>query len=166
MLRILLRRRKRPLSTEDVTVTDRPAVHKAVSAAALGNTMEWFDFGVYAYLAGTLGKVFFPSSSPGAQVVSTFATFAAAFLVRPLGGLVFGPLGDRIGRKRVLAATMIMMAVSTFGADSSAAGSTSAPSSATRSSPAWSPCSLPRSGPTAWWTGAGGCRSSSPARWG
>ncbi|GFE19364.1 MFS transporter [Streptomyces glebosus] len=114
MLRILLRRRKRPLSTEDVTVTDRPAVHKAVSAAALGNTMEWFDFGVYAYLAGTLGKVFFPSSSPGAQVVSTFATFAAAFLVRPLGGLVFGPLGDRIGRKRVLAATMIMMAVSTF----------------------------------------------------
>ncbi|MGW9175523.1 glycine betaine/L-proline transporter ProP [Streptomyces decoyicus] len=114
MLRILLRRRKRPLSAEDVTVTDRPAVHKAVSAAALGNTMEWFDFGVYAYLAGTLGKVFFPSSSPGAQVVSTFATFAAAFLVRPLGGLVFGPLGDRIGRKRVLAATMIMMAISTF----------------------------------------------------
>ncbi|MGA5566519.1 glycine betaine/L-proline transporter ProP [Streptomyces platensis] len=114
MLRILLRRRKQPLSSEDVTVTDRPAVHKAVSAAALGNTMEWFDFGVYAYLAGTLGKVFFPSSSPGAQVVSTFATFAAAFLVRPLGGLVFGPLGDRIGRKRVLAATMIMMAVSTF----------------------------------------------------
>ncbi|MFJ9469138.1 glycine betaine/L-proline transporter ProP [Streptomyces caniferus] len=114
MLRILLRRRKQPLSTEDVTVTDRPAVRKAVSAAALGNTMEWFDFGVYAYLAGTLGKVFFPSSSPGAQVVSTFATFAAAFLVRPLGGLVFGPLGDRIGRKRVLAATMIMMAISTF----------------------------------------------------
>ncbi|MEU8995429.1 glycine betaine/L-proline transporter ProP [Streptomyces caniferus] len=114
MLRILLRRRKQPLSTEDVTVTDRPAVRKAVSAAALGNTMEWFDFGVYAYLAGTLGKVFFPSSSPGAQVVSAFATFAAAFLVRPLGGLVFGPLGDRIGRKRVLAATMIMMAISTF----------------------------------------------------
>ncbi|MER6307831.1 glycine betaine/L-proline transporter ProP [Streptomyces sp. NPDC001739] len=114
MLRILLRRRKQPLSAQDVTVTDRPAVRKAVSAAALGNTMEWFDFGVYAYLAGTLGKVFFPASSPGAQVVSTFATFAAAFLVRPLGGLVFGPLGDRIGRKRVLAATMIMMAISTF----------------------------------------------------
>lgn len=79
MLRILLRRRKQPLSAQDVTVTDRPAVRKAVSAAALGNTMEWFDFGVYAYLAGTLGKVFFPASSPGAQVVSTFATFAARF---------------------------------------------------------------------------------------
>ncbi|MFG2617032.1 glycine betaine/L-proline transporter ProP [Streptomyces sp. NPDC048507] len=114
MLRTLLRRRKRALSSEDVTVADQPQVRRAVTAAALGNTMEWFDFGVYAYLAGTMGKVFFPSSSPGAQVVSTFATFAAAFLVRPLGGLVFGPLGDRIGRQKVLAATMIMMAASTF----------------------------------------------------
>ncbi|MEU9006000.1 MFS transporter, partial [Streptomyces sp. NPDC048551] len=114
MLRTLLRRRKRALSSGDVTIADQPQVRRAVTAAALGNTMEWFDFGVYAYLAGTMGKVFFPSSSPGAQVVSTFATFAAAFLVRPLGGLVFGPLGDRIGRQKVLAATMIMMAASTF----------------------------------------------------
>ncbi|MFC5782347.1 MULTISPECIES: MFS transporter [Streptomyces] len=114
MLRTLLRRRKKALSAQDVTVADRPQVRKAVTAAALGNTMEWFDFGVYAYLAGTLGRVFFPSSSPGAQVVSTFATFAAAFVVRPLGGLVFGPLGDRVGRQKVLAATMITMAASTF----------------------------------------------------
>ncbi|MFD9265330.1 glycine betaine/L-proline transporter ProP [Streptomyces goshikiensis] len=114
MLRTLLRRRKKALSSGDVTVSDRPQVRRAVTAAALGNTMEWFDFGVYAYLAGTMGKVFFPSSSPGAQVVAAFATFAAAFLVRPLGGLVFGPLGDRIGRQKVLAATMIMMAASTF----------------------------------------------------
>lgn len=114
MLRTVLRRRKKAVAAADVTVTDPPKVRRAVTAAALGNTMEWFDFGVYAYLAGTLGKVFFPSSSPGAQVVSTFATFAAAFLVRPLGGLVFGPLGDRVGRQKVLAVTMIMMAASTF----------------------------------------------------
>ncbi|WP_299536226.1 glycine betaine/L-proline transporter ProP [uncultured Streptomyces sp.] len=114
MVRTLLRRRKKALAAGDVMVTDPPKVRRAVTAAALGNTMEWFDFGVYAYLAGTLGKVFFPSSSPGAQVVSTFATFAAAFLVRPLGGLVFGPLGDRVGRQKVLALTMIMMAASTF----------------------------------------------------
>ncbi|GCD39795.1 MFS transporter [Streptomyces chrestomyceticus JCM 4735] len=114
LLRTLLRRRKHQLSVEEVTVTPGPQVRRAVTAAALGNMMEWFDFGVYAYLAATMGKVFFPSSSPGAQLVSTFATFAAAFLVRPLGGLVFGPLGDRIGRQRVLAATMIMMAISTF----------------------------------------------------
>ncbi|OON82602.1 glycine betaine/L-proline transporter ProP [Streptomyces tsukubensis] len=114
MLRTVLRGKKKTLTPEDITVADQKKVRRAVTAAALGNTMEWFDFGVYAYLAGTLGKVFFPSSSPGAQVVSTFATFAAAFLVRPLGGLVFGPLGDKIGRQKVLAVTMIMMAASTF----------------------------------------------------
>ncbi|KUJ65233.1 MFS transporter [Streptomyces albus subsp. albus] len=114
MVRTLLRRRKQMLAHGDVRVVDRPQIRRAVSAAALGNTMEWFDFGVYAYVAATLGKVFFPSSSSGAQVISTFATFAAAFVVRPLGGLVFGPLGDRIGRQKVLSATMIMMAVSTF----------------------------------------------------
>jgi len=114
MVRTLLRRRKKSLGPTDVTVVDRPKVKRAVSAAALGNTMEWFDFGVYSYVAATLGRVFFPSSSPSAQVISTFATFAAAFLVRPLGGLVFGPLGDRIGRKRVLSATMLLMAAGTF----------------------------------------------------
>ncbi|BBQ01223.1 proline/betaine transporter (plasmid) [Burkholderia sp. SFA1] len=81
---------------------------------ALGNAMEWFDFGVYSYIAVVLGKVFFPSSSPSAQLIATFGTFAAAFLVRPIGGMVFGPLGDKIGRQRVLAMTMIMMAVGTF----------------------------------------------------
>ncbi len=81
---------------------------------AIGNAMEWFDFAVYSYIAVTLGKVFFPSSSPAAQLLATFGTFAAAFLVRPLGGMVFGPLGDRIGRKRVLAMNMIMMAIGTF----------------------------------------------------
>ncbi|MFC5721041.1 glycine betaine/L-proline transporter ProP [Streptomyces gamaensis] len=114
LVRIMLRRRKNALSLEEVVVTDRPEVRRAVSAAALGNMMEWFDFGVYAYLAAVLGKVFFAGSSPSIQVIASFATFAVAFLVRPLGGLAFGPLGDRIGRQRVLAATMIMMAVSTF----------------------------------------------------
>jgi MFS transporter, MHS family, proline/betaine transporter len=114
LYRTLLRRRKNPLGPEDVAVADLPKVRIAVGAAALGNPMAWFDFGVYAYLAGTLGKVFFPSGSSGTQLVSTFATFAAAFVVRPLGGLVFGPLGDRVGRQKVLAVTMILMAVSTF----------------------------------------------------
>ncbi|MGW7042282.1 glycine betaine/L-proline transporter ProP [Streptomyces avermitilis] len=101
-------------STTDVTVTDPALVKRAVKAAALGNAMEWFDFGVYSYIAVTLGKVFFPSGNPTAQLLSTFGAFAAAFLVRPLGGMVFGPLGDRIGRQKVLALTMIMMAAGTF----------------------------------------------------
>ncbi|GAA1904985.1 glycine betaine/L-proline transporter ProP [Streptomyces durmitorensis] len=98
----------------DVTVVDPALVKRAVKAAALGNAMEWFDFGVYSYIAVTLGKVFFPSGNPTAQLLSTFGAFAAAFLIRPLGGMVFGPLGDRIGRQKILALTMIMMAAGTF----------------------------------------------------
>ncbi|MFI1071728.1 MFS transporter [Streptomyces puniciscabiei] len=109
-----LRRDRRAFGEDDVQVVEPPLLRRAVGAAALGNCMEWFDFGVYSYLAATIGKVFFPGASPAAQVISSFATFAAAFVVRPLGGLVFGPLGDRIGRQKVLATTMIMMAVGTF----------------------------------------------------
>lgn len=104
----------KPPTSPDVTVTDPALVRRAVKAAALGNAMEWFDFGVYSYIAVTLGKVFFPSGNPTAQLLSTFGAFAAAFLVRPLGGMVFGPLGDRVGRQKVLALTMIMMAAGTF----------------------------------------------------
>ncbi|MCG5076721.1 glycine betaine/L-proline transporter ProP [Paraburkholderia tagetis] len=102
------------LTLADITVIDNALLKRAIGAMAFGNAMEWFDFGVYSYIAVTLGKVFFPSSSPSAQLLATFGTFAAAFVVRPIGGMVFGPLGDRIGRQRVLAATMIMMAIGTF----------------------------------------------------
>ncbi|MFC8141190.1 glycine betaine/L-proline transporter ProP [Streptomyces paradoxus] len=106
--------KSRKAKAPDPTVTDPALVKRAVKAAALGNAMEWFDFGVYSYIAVTLGKVFFPSGNPTAQLLSTFGAFAAAFLVRPLGGMVFGPLGDRVGRQKVLALTMIMMAAGTF----------------------------------------------------
>lgn len=105
---------RRASTARDLTVTDPALVRRAVKAAALGNAMEWFDFGVYSYIAVTLGKVFIPSGNPTAQLLSTFGAFAAAFLVRPLGGMVFGPLGDRVGRQKVLAVTMIMMAAGTF----------------------------------------------------
>lgn len=98
-----------------VLLVDRRLIRRAVAAAAVGNVTEWFDFGVYGYLTTTIGEVFFPDTNPFVQQLAAFGTFAAAFLVRPLGGLFFGPLGDRIGRTRVLAATMIMMAVGTFG---------------------------------------------------
>ncbi|MEU9559125.1 MFS transporter [Streptomyces fumanus] len=114
LFRAVRRRRNPRLRRSDITVTDERAVKRAVKAASLGNAMEWFDFGIYAYLAGTIGRVFFPSGSDTAQLLSSFATFAVAFLVRPLGGMVFGPMGDRIGRKKVLALTMILMAVGTF----------------------------------------------------
>ncbi|MDT3454097.1 glycine betaine/L-proline transporter ProP [Stenotrophomonas pavanii] len=107
-------KRRRHLKVDEITVVDKPMLKRAVGAAALGNAMEWFDFGVYGYLAVTIGQVFFLSSNPTAQVIAAFATFTVAFLVRPLGGLVFGPLGDRYGRQKVLAFTMILMALGTF----------------------------------------------------
>lgn len=76
-----------------VTVTDERAVRRAVKAAALGNAMEWFDFGIYSYLAATLGQVFFPSGNPTVQLLSSFATFAVAFLVRDDRLLGTGPAG-------------------------------------------------------------------------
>lgn len=102
------------LSLDDISVVEPGTVRRAVAAAAIGNVTEWYDFGVYAYIAATIGEVFYPESSQAVQLLATFATFSAAFIIRPVGGFFFGPLGDRIGRTKVLAATMIMMAVGTF----------------------------------------------------
>jgi MFS transporter, MHS family, proline/betaine transporter len=93
---------------------DRATMRRAIAAAALGNGMEWFDFGIYAYLAATLGAVFFPSGNPTTSLLASFATFATAFVVRPFGGFFFGPLGDKLGRQRILATTILLMAGSTF----------------------------------------------------
>ncbi|MBO7748538.1 MFS transporter [Paenibacillus sp. MWE-103] len=109
------RRRSKPkLRKDDITIVDTKAARKAVVATAVGNAMEWFDFGIYSYLAVTMGKVFFPQLSGSAQLVYTFATFAIAFLVRPFGGWFFGRLGDRLGRKKILTVTLTMMAVATL----------------------------------------------------
>ncbi|MDH6214028.1 MFS transporter [Streptomyces pseudovenezuelae] len=114
LFRAVRRRRSPPLRRTDITVTDEAAVRRAVKAASLGNAMEWFDFGIYSYLAVTIGHVFFPSGNGTVQLLASFATFAVSFLVRPIGGMVFGPMGDRVGRKKVLALTMIMMSIGTF----------------------------------------------------
>ncbi|MCX8700334.1 glycine betaine/L-proline transporter ProP [Gilliamella sp. B2840] len=103
-----------PLNINDITIIDDSKLKKAIIAAALGNAMEWFDFGVYGFLAYVLGQVFFPNASPNVQVVAALATFSVPFLVRPLGGLVFGILGDKFGRQKVLSITIIIMSLSTF----------------------------------------------------
>jgi MHS family proline/betaine transporter-like MFS transporter len=114
LFRAIERRLSPRLRRSDITISDERTVKRAVAASALGNAMEWFDFGVYAYLAVTIGKVFYSGASDSVQTLASFATFALSFLVRPLGGTFFGPLGDRIGRKRVLAVTIILMAGATF----------------------------------------------------
>ncbi|WP_167629682.1 MFS transporter [Listeria valentina] len=106
--------KKRKLLPNDMTIIDTHQARKAVFATGLGNAMEWFDFGIYSYLAVTIGKVFFPEMEGTLQLVYTFATFAIAFIMRPIGGFVFGALGDRLGRKRVLTITILMMAFSTL----------------------------------------------------
>lgn len=95
---------------------DEAAVRKAVTASAMGNCIEWFDFGVFSagVMTSIVGTVFFPEDASGSATLRSFALVAAAFLARPFGGMFFGPLGDRIGRKRVLAATIILMSGSTF----------------------------------------------------
>lgn len=108
------KKKKQQLKRNDITVVDTQVARKAVFAAGVGNAMEWFDFGIYSYLVGILGKVFFPTMSGPMQLVYTFATFAVAFLVRPIGGMFFGMLGDRIGRKKILAITLVMMAIATL----------------------------------------------------
>jgi MFS transporter, MHS family, proline/betaine transporter len=114
LFRTIKQRRNPKLRRSDITVTDESAVKRAVKAAALGNAMEWYDFGIYSYMASTLGKVFFPGGNGTVQLLSSFAAFAISFLVRPVGSVVLGPLGDKVGRQRVLALTMLMMAFGTF----------------------------------------------------
>jgi MHS family proline/betaine transporter-like MFS transporter len=101
-------------AVEDVVVTSPDVIRRAIGAAAIGNITEWYDFGVYAYFEPTIQKVFFANLPGTAGTIATFALFAVAFLVRPFGGMFFGPLADKIGRNKVLATTMILMALGTF----------------------------------------------------
>ena len=86
---------------------------KAIWAAAIGNLLEWYDFGVYAYLASLLATKFFPSSDPTASLLASFAAFGVGFLARPLGGIAIGRLGDTKGRKTALVLTIFLMAFGT-----------------------------------------------------
>jgi MHS family proline/betaine transporter-like MFS transporter len=89
-------------------------IKKAVAGAAMGNCIEWYDFGVFGFMPAILGQVFFNASSTSEGALATFAVLAITFIVRPFGSFVFGPLGDRIGRQKVLALTIILMSGSTF----------------------------------------------------
>lgn len=87
---------------------------RIVGAGAIGNILEWFDFAIYGYFAITIGKTFFPHQEPVAQLLSTFGVFAIGCLMRPLGSLVSGSIGDRYGRRAALSVSMAAMAFSTF----------------------------------------------------
>ncbi len=93
---------------------DTVTLRKVITGASIGNAVEWFDFAIYGFLATFIAANFFPEGNDTAALLNTFAIFAAAFLLRPLGGFVFGPLGDRIGRHRVLALVILLMSAATL----------------------------------------------------
>ncbi|MFD4665640.1 MFS transporter [Streptomyces halstedii] len=93
----------------------RASLRKVVTASALGTTVEYYDFTLYATTAALVfDKIFFPDASPLVGTLAAFATYFVGYAARPLGGIIFGHFGDRIGRKNVLITTMLMMGLGTF----------------------------------------------------
>ena len=94
---------------------ERLQLRRVVVASMIGATIEWYDFFLYGVVAGTVfNKLFFPASDPLVSTLLAYATFAVGFLARPLGGVIFGHFGDRLGRKNMLVMTLMIMGVATF----------------------------------------------------
>lgn len=90
-------------------------LRRVAAASLVGTMVEWYDFYVYGVAAAlVLGRLFFPRLDSTVQTLSAFATFAVGFLARPIGGVIFGHIGDRIGRRYVLVLTLLLMGGSTF----------------------------------------------------
>src|SRR6186713_680075 len=95
-------------------VAETQSIRKVIGASSVGTLIEWYDFYIFGSLATVIANQFFPKTNPTAALLSTLATFAAGFIVRPFGALVFGRLGDLIGRKYTFMLTLIIMGGSTF----------------------------------------------------
>ena len=91
-----------------------PKRYSAAFAGATGNMLEWFDFAIYGYFATALGKVFFPASDPTLQTVASFGIFAIGYLARPIGSLILGPVGDLLGRRKMMIWSIMIMRVASF----------------------------------------------------
>ncbi len=100
--------------TQAVSPTDKRSLWSVITASSIGTLIEWYDFFIFGSLATILSEQFFPKTNPTAAFLSTLATFAAGFVVRPFGALVFGRLGDKVGRKYTFLVTLVLMGGSTF----------------------------------------------------
>lgn len=98
----------------DVRAVPRKDVRTVIVSSLMGTTVEWYDFFLYSTAAGLVfDKLFFPTDDPTISTMLAFVTFFVGFVARPLGGVLFGHIGDRIGRKRTLVSTMLLMGLST-----------------------------------------------------
>ena len=100
--------------SSNVTQQTDKNIWQVIAASSVGTLIEWYDFYIFGSLATILSEQFFPKGNPTAAFLSTLATFAAGFIVRPFGALVFGRLGDLVGRKYIFLLTLILMGGSTF----------------------------------------------------
>src|SRR4026208_1323288 len=98
----------------DGRVVSREEERRVIFASSLGTVFEWYDFYLYATLAPFFAALFFPKGNETAALLSAFATYAAGFLVRPFGALVFGRIGDIVGRKYTFLVTIVCMGAATF----------------------------------------------------
>lgn len=98
----------------DEPATDVVALRRSVVAGAIGVFVHWFDWATYAYLADTVAAVFFPAENSTTGLLAVFGVFAVSFGIRPIGAIVFGPLGDKIGRKRTLSLVIFAMSGATL----------------------------------------------------
>lgn len=87
---------------------------RAVRASLAGNVLEWYDFAIYGYMAPIIGRLFFPSDDDWASLLAAFGVFAAGYLARPLGGALFGHIGDKVGRKVSLVISILAMGAATM----------------------------------------------------
>ncbi|WP_369046642.1 MFS transporter [Sinomonas sp. P10A9] len=92
----------------------KQARRRVIWGSFIGNFVEWFDYAVYGYLASTIATAFFPESDHQTALLATFAVFAISFFVRPLGGFVWGHIGDRLGRRTALSLSILIMSGATF----------------------------------------------------
>src|SRR5215216_7083386 len=94
-------------------LVSRSEERRVIFASSLGTVFEWYDFYLYATLAPFFASLFFPPGNDTAALLSAFATYAAGFLVRPFGALIFGRIGDLVGRKYTFLVTIVVMGLST-----------------------------------------------------
>jgi MFS transporter, MHS family, proline/betaine transporter len=89
-------------------------IRRVIAAGMIGNVLEWYDFAIYGYFAATIGRQFFPHEDAVAQLLSAFGVFAIGYLMRPLGGVLVGHIGDTFGRRAALTFSVVAMAIPTF----------------------------------------------------